>query len=250
MRGRSRPTVEPFEDRIPIAESVGLILAMRALADAASASAVRTTLPSLLPPTHKAFDGYTEAGFHGFELANGLTDASRLAVFASPGQSSFEATSRAPDADGLFAALDGGDETGGRQVSPAEPHGTAGPDTAGYVSFTSLSREGAPSAGPSPAFAPTRSLAPNTDPFSSLAPAQDRALQQAVNTAAAAPSRRLPSGSGPDPIHIVSSLTPAGPPGGSSRPLTAAVGRDGIIPELECGGCSPSLKLLPLLPLN
>jgi hypothetical protein len=50
LRPNARPGVEAFEPRIPVAESIGLALAMGALADTAIVRSVQTPPPRLFSP--------------------------------------------------------------------------------------------------------------------------------------------------------------------------------------------------------
>jgi hypothetical protein len=80
MRCRTRPSVEPFEDRIPVAESIGLALALRALADTATLRAVQMSPTPQLHQTNNANPPALGALPSRAVPANGLTDPGTIAL--------------------------------------------------------------------------------------------------------------------------------------------------------------------------
>jgi RHS repeat-associated protein len=240
--------VEQLEDRRPVSESFGTMLTFWAMAGAERAA---QSTPLEVARIDQAF-AVTELHGPGANWPNGLSATERVAVVNGTAHD-FPTEATVPTAlDAFFASLPGDDVDAGPAIRPA--HGFSDPlaDMPAHVSgdlglvytpahATTLSPVALAMPSVSADLAP--SLAAATPP-----PAVDAALGQAVTTlnAGAAPSTFRLGVASPLPAQHPLTLigTAHAPPAASGgRPLTGPLtwttpGSDGIVPEVECGGCS------------
>jgi hypothetical protein len=257
-------SVDLLEERLPVSESFGTALTVALLSGAAYQQMGQTPLSLSVHAVETVPELGMDAVHPLLEGPTGLTESTRITLLASRP----DASNAGQAVDALFAELYD------QPLVPVEGEGDSGQAASHGMGFVSPAELGP--MGYVQTAAGMRALPAGQDGFAGGtallsrpvnwaeppyvaapvlgAPPQDRSLQQTVATAAVAPAPNSPSAALPQPSIIVPANNPVVPAGGGFNPPPPTVtGTTGLIPELECGGCSKGdlgpLRNYPLQPV-